>query len=256
MHKEWKDRLKFPQGPKASAAVVRRPAVAVKANRRSPLALVVRGMAIALILLGLAIGAIYLQQHPDERAKLRRQGEALIAKFSKAAPQRNSKGPSQEASADSTPTGVPAAVANTGQPATAEPGESNPIADITPKEAPSALPMAGTAPASGTPEAQAASGSGESLFGPPTTTPAPGAGTPPAATPADGAASLLPGPRTHVTLIEPVKIETPYGPMEFRRGMTFPLVSQEGVDVTVRFQGRIIDIPASATDLVGEAPAP
>ena len=74
--------------------------------------------------------------------------------------------------------------------------------------------------------------------------------------PADSPASLLPGPKTHVTLIEPVKIETPYGPMEFRRGMTFPLVSQEGVDVTVRFQGRMIDLPASSTDLAAEAPAP
>ncbi|MGV3534147.1 MAG: GYF domain-containing protein, partial [Chthoniobacteraceae bacterium] len=239
VRKEWKDKLKFPQGPKVAPELKRRPVVAAKVKRPSPLALVARGMAITLIVIGLAIGAIYLQRHPEERAKLRLQGEALIAKFSKSASRGTSiKTPSQSSptvgTSEATPSvpevNAPEAPANTAATAVPE------------APAPAAPPVASTAPAAEMPAAPASTGSTESLFGPPTTPPSAMSGDP-AMAPADATASLLPGPKTHVTLIEPVKIETPYGPMEFRRGMTFPLVSQEGVDVTVRFQGRIIDIP-------------
>lgn len=250
---EWKDRLKFPQGPRVAPEVKRRPIVAPKVNRPSPLALVARGMSITLIIIGIAVGVIYLQRHPEERASLRKQGEALIAKFAKPAPRGESiKAPSatprQQASATAAPSASGPVV-----PATSDSTVPGATMDTPPAAPPSSAPKAATNPAAGTRPAPAAPAASESLFGPPATTPTPGQ---PEMAPSDAAAGLLPGPRTHVTLTQPVKIETPYGPMEFRRGMKFPLVSQEGVDVTVRFQGRIIDIPADATDLVGETPAP
>lgn len=237
VRKEWKDKLNFPQGPKIAPELARRPVVVATRKRTSPFVLLARGLAFGLILVGVVVGALYLQRHPEEWAALKKQGEALAAMLPKSktpdAKSTPAPAPSQPSLFDAAPAGE--SPAPTGAPLASTSMESAPpSAPIDTPEMPA--PAAPSTPADAS----------MSLFDSPPAAPAP----------ADpGAAALLPGPKTHVRLIQPVKIQTPYGPMEFRAGMTFPLVSQEGLDVTVRFQGRIIDIPASATDLAGETPA-
>lgn len=236
VRKEWKDKLNFPQGPKVAPALVRRPVVVAR-KRTSPFVLLGRGLAFGLILVGMVVGALYLQRHPEQWAALKKQGETLAAMLPKSktpdAKSAPAPAPSQPSLFDTPPAGESPAPTDA------------PLASTSMESAPPPAPMdTPEMPAPAAPSAPA--GASMSLFDP----------LPAAPAPADsGAAALLPGPKTHVRLIQPVKIQTPYGPMEFRAGMTFPLVSQEGLDVTVRFQGRIIDIPASATDLAGETPA-
>jgi hypothetical protein len=256
VRKEWKDKLKFPQAPKVAPELVRRPVVAVKRKRSSPLALLARGIALGLILVGVVVGVVYLQRHPDEFAALKKHGEEILAKLPKmpAAGTKSAPTTQDKPSLFDEPPGT-AGQSDTTPAAT----DSVPVASAPAPAGSDAAPMTQAAPPAGTPAGTpAATAPGEanmSLFDPPPPT-APAPGAQPGAAPAEPAPGLLPGPKTHVRLIQPVKIETPYGPLEFRAGMTFPLISQEGTDVTVRFQGRIIDLPASATDLAGEAPTP
>lgn len=236
---EWRDKLKFPQGPRVVAKTVRRPGGIAPRKRASPLSLLARGVAIGLILIGVTVGALYLRRHPEQLAALIQQGKTLTAMLSKSAVAGSETSPP---SGGSTLPGSSAVGQPPSPPAGADLMAGSPV-EIVSTSPPSANADANLASATST-------NTGAPASSPPTKVP----GVEPGAASVESTAGLIPGPKTHVTLIEPVKIQTPYGPMEFRKGMTFPLVSQEGVDVTVRFQGRIIDIPASSTDLAGESP--
>ncbi|MHA3772710.1 GYF domain-containing protein [Verrucomicrobiota bacterium sgz303538] len=265
VRKGWKDKLKYPQGPKVAPELKRRTPVATTSSPKrkgpSPVASLAKGLFFGLVIVGLGAGGLYVSKHPEllDRAKallaaVQQPSKASTSGEPKAkpaaTPASGSASDNQSLFSSSPTAGAPTAsapVAGTAStnPATSQPMVSAPVAaagnpnDAGTMNSAPALPEA--TPASGTPSM--------SLFD-----------TPPSASSATGstpennaAASALPAQKTTVVLIQPYELQLPYGKIKVPAGTPLRIVEQDGVNLKVRFQNQVVSVPVSATDLGGEA---
>lgn len=254
VNKEWRKKLKYPDGPKVSKAIRRNePALAgpVSAPRRrgpSPIAALAKGIFTGVILLAIAAGGLYLWQHP-ELLQLPKPAISLTEQKSAA----DIAALEQPIPPPAPPLGGAAPDGSTPAPA---PGEA---------PAPDAGAMAG-APASADGSMMSPAGDSSmaapSMFDPNTsaanmTPPAPEAtGMTPAPAPGgifDTTPAVAPQAKTTVRLTKPVDVQLAFGKVKLNPGMTLKIISQEGPLVKVNYLNSEIPIPISSTDL---APAP
>ncbi len=238
--REWKDKLKYPDGPKVAPELHRRGPVKVKRRGSSPVAALAKGLVFGVVLLGIAGGGWYVWQHPE-----------LVRPFVKAIRDAGAK-PGNVAAVKPTPTPTPPAV-EAPKPVVASP-VSTPAAEPPPAATGEPAMVAATPPAAVPAETMAPPMSGGiPLFDP-------GATTPPApsslfAPGAPGmAAPVAPAPKTSVVLTKPVDVKLAFGSIKIPVGTALKLVAQDGAMVRVNFQNSVISIPASSTDLGAEAP--
>ncbi len=223
VNKQWRGKLKYPDGPKVAAELVRRQPTAKVSAGGFPAVALVRGIVFGLgILLVLYIGQQVLKS--DSRPAPA-TGPSVIAEDAghenpvEAAP---SLPPIEDA-----PTPAHAEIAST------PPKPTDPL--------PTAKPPAAVAP-DGAPMATSGSTpSNASLFDP--------APAPPATSPVPGVDSSIPTPKTFVTLTKATEVQLPFGRAKLQPGTQLKLVSQDGTVVKAMYTNTVVVLPLSSTDL-------
>ncbi len=249
---EWKEKLKYPEPPKAAPEAAKRtPAVPVRATSSakrktsSPVASALKGLFLGLLIVGVGAGGYYAYKNPkavDEAKALWADLQAKYLKKGKTADQKPAAqpAPAQDVPSlfsDSTPAG-----GTTSAPAmdSAPAAETKPAETVAPMAEASQTDsgMMASAPAPELPEsAPASNNSTMSLFDPtPSSEPEPATGG-------------LPPPKTTVTLLQAMDLQSPYGTIKVPAGTQLPIVEQDGMNLKVKFQNQIITVPVSSTDL-------
>lgn len=256
---EWKGKLHAPKvkvAPEVKRKAAMKPIAPKVRKPSSPVASLVKGFLLGLLLVALTGAGLFLYSHPDKRNELLAKAKAQLGMSNKPAdhkepPVKTATKPAETsteekpsiASRPESPSAPPAAAKG---PAPSQTAMTPPAAPATPP-ADGMMTVPGTTP--GEPAPAAPPAAGMSLFDPNATT------TAPAAT--DGAMaadSAVPEPKTVVTLTQTIEVQSPYGKLKVPAGTRLPIVEQDGTSLKVRFQNGIITVPVSSTDLVGDTP--
>ncbi len=278
VREEWRDRLKYPTGPKVSAALKGRRAsqkITKKQSSLSPFYALCKGLVIGILTLLIIVGGLWGYKNPDiVSALVKKSGVEGMVKATKivmvsgASPAPTTTpaptAPSPELAANDAgltpadPAMTPDAGATPAAPtAPAAPSESAPAEMTAPAPSEAAAPAA-TPPARPATPAKPQS-SLDSLFGPPAgSSPmapsAPAAGsaeaTPAAPTaPTAPVAPTAPASKTTVTLTRAVDANLAFGRAKIPAGTQLKIVSRDATSVKVSYLNTVVTIPLAATDL-------
>ena len=238
--KEWKGRLKYPDGPKVAPELTRRavPARPTQNPKRSPFAAAARGIVVGIsILVVLYAGQQFLAKRGSrqssnsrvEPAKSNADGlvdsaksgvsdaelEKLFSQMPTAAP------PAQPSASPESSSGMPPLAGSASAATTGGLGAPPPTAEMTP--ATSAAPS-------------------DALTPPPPFTPA-------------STEPTVAQPRTTLTVTKGTEVQLRFGRAKLLPGTVVRFVGQDGASLRVRYGNDIVTLPASSTDL-GDIPTP
>jgi len=240
VNKEWKGRLKFPEGPRVAPELKRRAGVVPPRKGKSALAAIVRGIVSGMVILLVVLGGMQLAKSYPQWAESRRTAKAKASAAAKAkVPVASSSGDAKESLFDSPPANAGSTLAATNPGAASSAAAGTPTAGGPPQTgdmtdaAPSVPPAEGGDPAmnSATPPP---------IFDPAAPPPVP------VTPPAEG--TFVPQPRTALKLTKPTEVQLPFGRAKLNAGTPLKLVAQEGAMLRVKYGNTVILVPASSTD--------
>jgi cytoskeletal protein RodZ len=231
--REWRNKLKYPQGPKVSPELTQLGAPPPARKRRPAFRI---GVVATLALIVLASG-YWLWRHPEQRSAWRRR----IWPF--AAERVTSNEPLSTNETKPAPPESPKTKPVAEHPSAASPDGAKP-----PPESLPSTPGVPPADASAKPTAPELS-----QMAPPDPADLKPVAAPPS--PATASKPWSASAKKEVVLTKPVEIRLAYGKVTLRPGAVLKIVSREGPFVKVSYLNNVISVPTTSTDLNRE-PSP
>jgi hypothetical protein len=248
VNKEWKGKLKFPEGPKVAPELARR-AVTNRTKRRAfPAGAIVRGVITgAAILALLYFGYNYWRSHGAAKA-----GGLAGAEANRASRNAGATNATSNDGKTSSTAGLEKLLAQ--MPPPVSPGGPEPTVGTgsgTSATSPAAMNNAG--PGGNGPGAASSPSNGNNsapLFDPNATT----AGT--ATAPGATGDATTPPPRTSVIITKPTEVALRFGRVKLPPGTVVRFVGQEGTLLKIRYGNEVVTVPAMSTDFNDLPPVP
>lgn len=243
VHKEWRPKLKFKEGPKVAAELIEpEDPIRTAAERARRSKNLTRAFGV-VVFLGLAGGGIAALRSPSISASLKEKASMMGNQFMAVvrgddAPSSNPRPiPKKVTVTEVTPpappktaTTEPAAPASETKTPETKPTDPSMTAAETKPEIKPETPPETTPPVAMKPT--------EGLFDPNANAPAPIPAVPPGLSP----------PRTEARLKQPVQIPTKFGVVTLNIGTSLKIISREGEWITLNHMGQAIRVPLSSTD--------